>query len=103
MNPITPWLVCAALFLMLAFAVYAAIKTFQKNKAEIKRLQAELEAQKKVNTELVHYAEEIAKINGDKDKVSQQIQEAENEEEVMAIIAGLVSTNNNRVRDKAKG
>ena len=103
MNPITPWLVCAALFLMLAFAVYVAIETFQKNKAEIKRLEAELDGQKKVNQELLQYTKEIAKINSDKEEVAQQIQEAENDEEVMAIIAGLVSTNNNRVRDKAKG
>lgn len=98
MNAMTPWAVCLALFLILAFAVYAAIKTLQKNRAEIKRLTAELEAQKKINIELANYAAEIAKINGDKDQVAQQINEAENEEELLAIIAGLVHTNNDRVR-----
>ena len=102
MNPITPWLVCFALFLMLAFVVYAAIKSYKKNRAEIKRLQTELEAQEKISQELQHYIKEIAKINSDKEDVAQQIQEAKNDEEVLAIIAGLVSTNNNRVRDKAK-
>ena len=123
MNPITPWLVCFALFLMLAFAVYAAIKTQKKNLDEIKRLEAELvkqkqnmaylikhkdqkiksleealEAQKKVSSELIHYAEEIGKINGDQQNISEQINEAENDEEVLSIIAGLVHTNNDRVR-----
>lgn len=103
MNPITPWLVCFALFLMLVFAVYVAIETFQKKTQEIKRLQAELEAQEKISQELQQYIKEIAKINSDKEDVAQQIQEAKNDEEVLAIIAGLVSTNNNRVRDNAKG
>lgn len=98
MNPITPWLVCFALFIMLAFAVYAAIKTFQKKNQEIKRLEGELEGQKKINQELLQYTKEIAKINSDKEDVAQQIQEAKNDEEVMAIIAGLVHTNNDRVR-----
>lgn len=103
MNPITPWLVCFALFLMLVFAVYVVIETYQKKNQEIKRLQAELEAQEEISQELQQYIKEIAKINSDKEDVAQQIQEAKNDEEVLAIIAGLVSTNNNRVRDKAKG
>lgn len=103
MNPITPWLVSFALFVILAFAIYAAIKSLHKKNQEIKRLEAELDGQKKVNQELLQYTKEIATINSDKEEVAQQIQEAENDEEVMAIIAGLVSANNNRVRDKAKG
>ena len=103
MNPVTPWLVCFALLLILAFAVYAAIKALKAKTAEIKRLTAELEAQEKISQELQQYIKEIAKIDSDKEDVAQQIQEAKNDEEVLAIIAGLVSTNNNRVRDKAKG
>ena len=103
MNPITPWLVSFALFIMLVFAVYAAIKTLQKKTQEINRLQTELRTQEKISQELQQYIKEIAKINSDKEDVAQQIQEAKNDEEVLAIIAGLVSTNNNRVRDKAKG
>ena len=98
MNPITPWLVSFALFVILAFAIYVAIKSLHKKDQEIKRLEASLEAQKKISSELVHYAEEVGKINGDQQNISEQIQEAENDEEVMAIIAGLVHTNNDRVR-----
>lgn len=98
MSVVIPWLVCFALFLILAFAVYAAIKNLQKKNQEIKRLQDELNGQKKINQELLQYTKEIAKINSDKEDVAQQIQEAEDDEEVMAIIAGLVHTNNDRVR-----
>jgi septal ring factor EnvC (AmiA/AmiB activator) len=98
MNVVIPWLVCFALLLILVFAVYAAIKNLQKKDQEIKRLEAELDGQKKINQELLQYTKEIAKINSDKEDVAQQIQEAENDEEVMAIIAGLVHINNDRVR-----
>ena len=103
MNPITPWLVSFALFVILAFAVYAAIKNLHKKDQEIKWLQTELRTQEKISQELQQYIKEIAKINSDKEDVAQQIQEAKNDEEVMAIIAGLVRDNNDRVRDKAKG
>ncbi len=98
MSVVIPWLVCFALLLILVFAVYAAIKNLQKKDQEIKRLEAELDGQKKINQELLQYTKEIAKINSDKEDVAQQIQEAENEEELMAIIAGLVHDNNDRVR-----
>lgn len=75
-------------------------KTLQDDNAN---LTAELSKQKNISKELMHYAEEMAKINGDKDKVAEKISEAENEEELLNIIAGLVNTNNDQVRDKAKG
>ena len=98
MNPITPWLVCLVFLMTLAFVAYVAIKGLKKANAEVKRLTAELEAQEKISQELQQYIKEIAKINSDKEDVAQQIQEAENDEEVLAIIAGLVSANNDRVR-----
>ncbi len=98
MIGITPWLVCAALLVITGFVAYVAIKDRKSSKAEIKRLTDELEGQKKINQELVQYTKEIAKISNDKKEVAQQIEEAENDEEVLNIIAGLVHTNNNRVR-----
>ena len=101
MYTVMAWLVAAALLVTLIGVIYAAIKERKENAKEIKRLTEELEAQKKVSEELCRYAKEIANINGDKDTVAQKIKEAENDEEVLAIIAGLVRTNNDRVRDKA--
>lgn len=98
MNIITAWLVCGALFLILLSVVYVTLKSRKAQNNEIKRLTEELESQKKVSQELQQYIKEIAKINRDKEDVAQQIQEAKNDEEVLAIIAGLVKSNNDRVR-----
>ena len=67
------------------------------------RLEMELGKQKSISKELCEYVKQITKINGDEKEVAEKIKEAENDEELMAIIAGLVRTNNNRVCDKAKG
>lgn len=98
MSVLTPWFVVAALVVTLIAVVDVTIKQRKENTNEIKRLTAELEAQKRINEELLNYTKEIAKINGDKDDVAEKIKEAENDEEVLSIIAGLVNTNNNRVR-----
>ena len=103
MNPITPWLVCAALFLMLIFAVYVAIKTQRKNRDEIKCLEAELTKQKQNMAYLVKHTEEIAKIESEEDKVQEEIRNAKSDEEVADIISAIININNARVRDKAKG
>ena len=98
MNPITPWLVCAALFLMLAFAVYAAIKTQKKNQDEIKRLEAELTKQKQNMAYLVQHAEEIAEIESDQSKVQEEIHNAKTDEEVADIINAIINVNNSKLR-----
>ena len=103
MNPVTPWLVCAALFLMLAFVVYAAIKIFQKKNQEIKSLEAELTKQKQNMAYLVKHTEEIVKIEQSEDQVQEEIRNAKSDEEVADIINAIVNINNARVRDKAKG
>lgn len=98
MSIVLPWLVVVALVVTLAGVVYTTLKDRKASKEEIKRLTAQLEAQKRISQELVAYTKEMAKISSDKDKVAEQIEEAKNDEEVMAIIAGLVSANNDRVR-----
>lgn len=91
-----------ALALILAIGLLVIMWNYSKKlKDEKKRLEQELEKQKSISDELCFYVEEIARVNGDKDKVSQQIQEAKNEEEVLNIIHGLVRANNDRVCDKA--
>ncbi len=97
MYTVVAWLVAGALLVTLIGVIYVALKDRKADKNEIKRLTAELESQKKISQELCHYAEEIAKINGDKDSVAQKIKEAKNDEEVLAVIAGLVRTNNDKL------
>ena len=98
MNPITPWLVCAALFIMLAFAVYVAIKTQKKNLDEIKRLEAELTKQKQNMAYLIKHTEEIATIEKSEDQVQEEIRNAKSDEEVADIINAIININNARVR-----
>lgn len=98
MNPITPWLVCAALFLMLAFAVYAAIKTFQKKTQEIKHLEGEVQKQKENMAYLVKHAQELAEIEKDQDKIQEEIQNAKSDEEVADIINAIININNSKLR-----
>ena len=88
----------AALVVTLIAVMDVAIKQRRESAKEIQRLTDALNAQKKVSEELCFYVEEIARKNSDKDKVSEQIKEAKNDEEVLAIVAGLVNANNNRVR-----
>lgn len=98
MNPITPWLVCAVLFIMLAFAVYVAIKTQKKNQDEIKRLEAELVKQKQNMAYLIKHTEEIATIEKSEDQVQEEIRNAKSDEEVADIINAIININNARVR-----
>lgn len=97
MYTIIAWLVVAALVVTLIAVVDVAIKQRRESSKEINRLKEQLESQKKVSEELLFYVEETARNNSDKDKVSEQIKEAKNDEEILAIISGLVSANNNRV------
>ena len=98
MNPITPWLVCVALLTMLVFAVYVAIKTSKRKNQEIKRLSNELANQKQNVAYLVKHAEEVAKIERDKDKTNEDIANAKTDEEIVDIVNTIVAANNNRVR-----
>ena len=93
----TAWLIVAALAITLGAVIYVSLKDRSSSAMEIRRITEELEGQKQINKELVQYTKEITKINGDKEEIAQQIEEAKNEEEVMAIIAGLVRTNNDSV------
>ena len=98
MNPITPWLVCAALLVMLISAVYAAIKTFQKKTQEIKHLEGEVQKQKENMAYLVKHAQELAEIEKDQDKIQEEIQNAKSDEEVADIINAIININNSKLR-----
>ena len=98
MNPITPWLVCFALFLILMFAAYAAIKQLKEKTEEIKHLKGELQKQKENMAYLVKHAEEIAKIEASQDQVQEDIQNAKTDEEVADIINAIININNSKLR-----
>lgn len=99
MNPITPWLVCFALLVILIGAVYATTKTLKAKADEIKRLEGELQKQKQNMAYLVQHAEEIAKIEKDQDKVQEEIRNAKSDEEVADIINAIININNSKLRN----
>ena len=96
-------LILIILLIVVLAAVVLVAKMCRNLQKEKKQLEAELSKQKRVSEELKRYTEELVKINGDKDKVAEQIKEAQSDEEVLNIISGLVHANNDRVRNKAKG
>ena len=103
MNPITPWLACFALLVILVFVAYVAIKSLKAKTDEIKRLNGELQKQKQNMAYLVKHAKEIAKIETEEHKVQEEIQNAKTDEEVADIINAIVNINNAKLRDKAEG
>lgn len=103
MNPITPWLVCFALLIILIGAVYAAIKRLKAKADEIKRLEAELQKQKHNMAYLVKHGQEIAQIEKDQDKVQEEIRNAKSDEEVADIINAVININNSKLRKQTEG
>jgi uncharacterized protein YoxC len=102
MNPITPWLVCIALAVMLIFVAYAETKALKAKTEEIKHLEGEVQNQKENMAYLVKHAKELAQIEEDQDKVQEEIRNAKSDEEVADIINAIININNTRVRDKAE-
>lgn len=98
MNPITPWLVSFALFIILAFVVYAAIKSLRKKDQEIKHLEGEVQKQKQNMAYLVKHGQEIADIEKEQDKFQEEIKNAKSDEEVADIINAIININNSKLR-----
>jgi len=102
MNPITPWLVCFALLVILVFVAYAAIKKLFKKDQEIKLLEGEVQKQKQNMAYLVKHGQEIAQIEKDQDKVQEEIRNAKSDEEVADIINAIININNSKLCQQTK-
>lgn len=81
---------CLVLYVLAKFCRYL--------QDENTRLELELSKQKHANEEYCQYIKQISSITKTKDKVAEKIREAKNDEEILDIIAGLVSNNNDLVR-----
>lgn len=98
MNPLTPYLVIAALAVMLAGAVYAAVRKAQKARAERIRYENEIAGLKKNIAHLVRHAEELAEIRHSQKETESALQEAKTDEEIADIISAVINLNNDRLR-----
>ena len=102
MNLLTIILIFTAIIVILSGIIYILIKDKKSLKKEITQLTNALESTKSNMAQLAEYVDSIQKIKSDKDKISTQIKEAENDEEVYNIISNLIKSNNDKLRDKAK-
>ena len=98
MNPMTGWIVALAFLVISIAVVYVYFKTLKDKNKEISQLKNELNKQKEVTVELYKHAAEIAKIEKQKDKTNQKINEAKTDEEIIDIINSVIDANNDRVR-----
>jgi|GEM_PF-3093568 len=98
MNPLTLYLVIAALAVILAGTFYAAIRNAEKAKAERIKYEKEIANLKKNIVQLVQHAEWLAEIKHTQKETESALQEANTDEEITDIVNTVISANNNRVR-----
>ena len=91
-------LIEAAVIVILILVLVIIIKTMSSLKKENKRLEGELESAKTNIAYLYRNAEEVAKIEKDEKKVSEEINNAKSDEEIFNIVNTVIAANNSRVR-----
>ena len=96
------YLVGAILYAVLILAVIVMFKLLKKKNKNIKELESENQRLADTIECLYKYSEEISKIRKDKEDALQEITQAESTEDILNIIAGLVSNNNDRLRNNQK-
>ena len=99
MNSLTIILVLVAIIAIAGGVIYALIKDLNKQKKEIAELNTRLQSARINIEQLSKYIDDVLKIKSEENSISQKIKEAENDEEVYEIIAGIVADNNNGVQN----
>ena len=92
-------LVLIAIIITLGAVVYVLYKNNKAKKKELAETQARLESARANIEQLSKYIDKVLKIKSDEKTISQKIKEAQSDEEVFNIIAGIVSTNNQRMQN----
>ena len=98
MNPLTPWIVSVAFFIVLIACVYAFRAILNQKTGQVKDLTEENEMLRKNELYLYNHAEEIAEIRDSKERIDNEIHKAKTDNEILEIINAIVSTNNDRLR-----
>lgn len=99
MNSLTIILVLVAVIAITGGIIYILIKDLNKQKKEIAELNTRLQSARINIEQLSKYIDDVLKIKSEENSISHKIKEAENDEEVYEIIAGIVADNNNRVQN----
>jgi len=91
-------LIEAAVIAILILVLVIIFKAMNSLKKENKRLEGELKSAKTNIAYLYRNAEEVAKIEKDEKKVSEEINNAKSDEEIFNIVNTVIAANNSRVR-----
>lgn len=98
MNLIIVILICILIIVFLGVVIYFLLKNKKELKKEISQLTSELYKSNQNAVRLAEYIEKVQKIESDEKTTNEKIKEAKTDEEIMDLIAGIVSNNNSRVR-----
>lgn len=91
-------LIETVVIILLIVVVILLCKAIKSTRIEKKRLEGELEQAKTNIAYLYRNAKEIAKIEKDEKKISEEIKNAKTDEEIFNVVNAVIAANNNRVR-----
>ena len=92
-------LILLAIVVTLGGVVYTLEKRLKAKKKENAELNNRLQSARINIEQLSKYIDDVLEIKKDEKSISQKIKEAENDEEVYNIIAGIIADNNDRVQN----
>lgn len=96
------YIILGALFLILVLLIFILGKICRKLQEEKASLEVANAKQKSNLAYLLKHAQEIAKIEENKDEIEEEIRGAKSDEEVANIINTIIDLNNSRVRKQTE-
>ncbi len=99
MNTLTIILILIAVIVTMGGIIYVLLKDKKTKKKEIEQLKDKLESANENLYAMKHYIERILAIKADTQTNVEKIKEAKTDEEVLSILADIISANNNRVQN----
>jgi preprotein translocase subunit YajC len=99
MNTLTVILIMLAIIVTMGGTIYILLKDKKAKKKETEKLQDKLTSANENLFAMKHYIEQILAIKADTQSTIEKIKEAKTDEEVLNILADIISANNNRVQN----
>lgn len=99
MNTLTIILIMSAIIVTMIGIIYILLKDKKAKKKEIDQLKNQLESANENLYAMRNYIEKILAIKRDSQTTVEKIKEAKTDEEVLNILADIISANNNRVQN----
>lgn len=99
MNTLIVFLILVAVIVTMGGIIYVLAKDKKAKKKEIEQLKDKLESANENLYAMKNYIERILAIKADTQTNVEKIKEAKTDEEVLSILADIISANNNRVQN----